>query len=216
MIGVGILATRIENKKLSKSSREWMKEHIDDHYVQKAQKDGYRARAAYKLLEINEKANLITKGMTVVDLGSAPGSWSQVASQLVGENGVLIASDILAMDALADVTFIQGDFREAEVFDNIMAEVGNRQVDVVLSDMAPNTAGNSAIDQPRMMYLCELAVDFALATLPEGGALIMKVFQGEGSQELRKQMQPKFSKIRSIKPAASRPRSKEMFWIAIK
>ena len=193
-----------------------MKEHIDDHYVQKAQKDGYRARAAYKLLEINEKTNLIKKGMTIVDLGSAPGSWSQIASELVGDKGILIASDILPMDALPDVTFIQGDFRETDVFDTIMAEVGERQVDVVLSDMAPNTSGNSAIDQPRMMYLCELAVDFALTTLPEGGALIMKVFQGEGTQELRKQMQQDFSKIRSIKPGASRPRSKEMFWIAIK
>ena len=210
------MATRIENKKLSKSSSAWMKEHIDDHYVQKAQKDGYHARAAYKLLEINEKTNLIKKGMTVVDLGSAPGSWSQVAGQLVGDDGILIASDILPMDALPNVTFIQGDFREAEVFDAIMAEVGDRQVDVVLSDMAPNTAGNSAIDQPRMMYLCELAVDFALSTLPKGGALIMKVFQGEGTQELRKQMQQDFSKIRSIKPSASRPRSKEMFWVAIK
>lgn len=210
------MATRIENKKLSKSSSAWMKEHIDDHYVQKAQRDGYRARAAYKLLEINEKTSLIKKGMTVVDLGSAPGSWSQVAGQLVGDNGILIASDILPMDTLPDVTFIQGDFREASVFDSIMAEVGDRQVDVVLSDMAPNTAGNSAIDQPRMMYLCELAVDFALTTLPKGGALIMKVFQGEGTQELRKQMQLDFSKIRSIKPGASRPRSKEMFWIAIK
>ena len=210
------MATRIENKKLSKRSRALMKEHIDDHYVQKAQKEGFRARAAYKLLEINDKTNLIKKGMTVVDLGSAPGSWSQVAGQLVGEEGILIASDILPMDNLPDVTFIQGDFREAEAFDAIMAEVGDRQVDVVLSDMAPNTAGNSAIDQPRMMYLCELAVDFALSTLPEGGALIMKVFQGEGTQELRKQMQQDFSKIRSIKPGASRPRSKEMFWIAIK
>ena len=210
------MVTRIENKKLSKSSSAWMQEHIDDPYVKKAQKDGYRASAAYKLLEINEKTNLIKKGMTVVDLGSAPGSWSQVAGKLVGEKGVLIASDILPMDTLPDVTFIQGDFREADVFERIMAEVGNRQVDVVLSDMAPNTAGNSAIDQPRMMYLCELAVDFALATLPEGGALIMKVFQGEGTQELREQMQADFSKIRSIKPGASRPRSKEMFWIAIK
>ncbi|HAV48340.1 MAG TPA: 23S rRNA methyltransferase [Psychrobacter sp.] len=210
------MVTRIENKKLSKSSSAWMQEHIDDPYVKKAQKDGYRARAAYKLLEINEKTNLIKKGMTVVDLGSAPGSWSQVAGKLVGEKGVLIASDILPMDTLPDVTFIQGDFREADVFERIMAEVGNRQVDVVLSDMAPNTAGNSAIDQPRMMYLCELAVDFALATIPQGGALIMKVFQGEGTQELRKQMQADFSKIRSIKPGASRPRSKEMFWIAIK
>ncbi len=210
------MATRIDNKKLTKSSRAWIKEHIDDHYVQKAQKDGYRARAAYKLLEINEKTNLITKGATVVDLGSAPGSWSQVASKLVGEKGTLIASDILAMDALADVTFIQGDFREAEVFDSIMRKVGNKQVNVVLSDMAPNTAGNSAVDQPRMIYLCELAVEFALATLPSGGALIMKVFEGVGMQELRQQMQKDFSKVRSIKPAASRARSKEIFWIAIK
>ncbi|WP_435979087.1 RlmE family RNA methyltransferase [Psychrobacter sp. DM4] len=210
------MATRIENKTLSKSSRAWMKEHLDDHYVQKAQKEGYRARAAYKLIEINDKTNLIKKGMTVVDLGCAPGSWSQVASQLVGEKGTLIASDILPMDALPDVTFIQGDFREAEIFDKIMSEVGEYQVDVVLSDMAPNTAGNSAVDQPRMMYLCELAVDFALSTLPDGGALIMKVFQGAGTQELRQQMQNDFSKVRSIKPAASRARSKEMFWIAIK
>ncbi|WP_352337094.1 RlmE family RNA methyltransferase [Psychrobacter sp. 16-MNA-CIBAN-0192] len=210
------MATRIKNKSLSKSSSAWMKEHLDDFYVKQAQKEGYRARAAYKLLEINEKTKLITKGMTVVDLGSAPGSWSQVAGTLVGETGILIASDILPMDRLENVTFIQGDFREADVFDSIMAEVGDRQVDVVLSDMAPNTSGNSAVDQPRMMYLCELAVDFALATLPVGGALIMKMFQGAGEQELRKQMQEKFSKIRSIKPDASRARSKEIFWIAIK
>ena len=210
------MATRIKNKKLSKSSRAWMKEHIDDFYVQKAQKEGYRARAAYKLLEINEKTGLIKKGMTVVDLGSAPGSWSQVAGQLVGDAGTLIASDILPMDTLENVTFIQGDFREEAVFNQIMNEVGGRAVDVVLSDMAPNTSGMAAVDQPRMMYLCELAVDFALKVLPEGGALIMKAFQGEGSQELRAQMQKQFSKIKSIKPAASRPRSKEMFWVAIK
>lgn len=210
------MATRIENKKLTKSSRAWIKEHIDDHYVQRAQREGYRARAAFKLIEINEKANLIRAGMTVVDLGSAPGSWSQVAGRIVGDHGVLIASDILAMDTLENVSFIQGDFREAEVFDKIMSEVGDRQVDVVLSDMAPNTAGNSAIDQPRVIHLCELAIDFALVTLPEGGALVMKIFQGEGSQELYKQMQSKFAKVRSIKPAASRARSKEMFWIATK
>lgn len=210
------MATRIKNKKLSKSSRAWMKEHIDDFYVQKAQKEGYRARAAYKLLEINEKTGLIKKGMTVVDLGSAPGSWSQVAGQLVGDAGTLIASDILPMDTLENVIFIQGDFREEAVFNQIMNEVGGRAVDVVLSDMAPNTSGMAAVDQPRMMYLCELAVDFALKVLPVEGALIMKVFQGEGSQELRAQMQKQFSKIKSIKPAASRPRSKEMFWVAIK
>lgn len=210
------MATRITNKKFSKSSKAWMKEHIDDYYVQKAQKDGYRARAAYKLLEINEKTGLIKKGMTVVDLGSTPGSWSQVAGQLVGDDGILIASDILPMDTLENVTFIQGDFREEEIFNKIMDEIGGRRVDVVLSDMAPNTSGMSAVDMPRMMYLCELAVDFALNVLPDGGALIMKVFQGEGSPKLRADMQKKFSKIKSIKPKASRPRSKEMFWVAIK
>lgn len=193
-----------------------MKEHLDDHYVQQAHKDGYRARAAYKLLEINDKTKLIKKGMTVVDLGSAPGSWSQVAGKLVGDTGILIASDILPMDTLENVTFIQGDFREQSVFDQIIATLDGRKVDVVLSDMAPNTSGHVAVDQPRMMYLCELAVDFALAVLPKGGALIMKVFEGVGSQELRKQMQSQFSKIRSIKPAASRARSKEIFWIAIR
>lgn len=211
-----VMATRITNKKLSKSSRAWMQEHLDDHYVKLAQKDGYRARAAYKLLEINDKLKLIQPGMTVVDLGAAPGSWSQVAARLVGDNGTLIASDILPMDYLDNVTFIQGDFREQAVFDNIMAAVAGRPVDVVLSDMAPNTSGFAAVDQPRMMYLCELAVDFALQTLTEGGALIMKVFQGEGSDELRKAMQGQFSKLRSIKPAASRARSKEMYWVATK
>lgn len=210
------MATRITNKKLSKSSRAWMKEHIDDHYVKLAQRDGYRARAAYKLLEINEKLGLIKKGMTVVDLGSAPGSWSQVAGKLVGDNGKLIASDILPMDTLENVTFIQGDFREQEVFDKIMAEVAGKKVEVVLSDMAPNTSGFAAVDQPRMIYLCELAMDFAEQVLEEGGTLVIKVFQGEGSDELRKLMQQKFAKVRSIKPAASRARSKEMYWIATK
>lgn len=210
------MATRITNKKLSKSSRAWMKEHIDDHYVKLAQRDGYRARAAYKLLEINEKLGLIKKGMTVVDLGSAPGSWSQVAGKLVGDNGKLIASDILPMDTLENVTFIQGDFREQEVFDKIMAAVADKKVEVVLSDMAPNTSGFTAVDQPRMIYLCELAMDFAEQVLEEGGTLVIKVFQGEGSDELRKQMQQKFSKVRSIKPAASRARSKEMYWVATK
>ena len=134
----------------------------------------------------------------------------------LGGKARIVTMDLLPMPSIPEMAFIQGDFREAVVFDSIMAEVGDRSVDVVLSDMAPNTAGNSAIDQPRMIYLCELAVDFALATLPEGGALIMKVFQGSGTQELRKKMQIDFSKVRTIKPDASRPRSKEVFWIAIK
>lgn len=208
------MATRITNKKLSKSSRAWMKEHLDDHYVKLAQRDGYRARATYKLLEINDKLQLIKKGMTVVDLGSAPGSWSQVAGKLVGDSGKLIASDILPMDTLENVTFIQGDFREQAIFDKIMAEAADKKVDVVLSDMAPNTSGFASVDQPRMIYLCELAVDFASQVLNEGGSLIIKVFQGEGSDELRKQMQQTFNKVRSIKPKASRARSKEMYWVA--
>lgn len=191
-----------------------MKEHLDDHYVKLAQRDGYRARAAYKLLEINDKLQLIKKGMTVVDLGSAPGSWSQVAGKLVGDSGKLIASDILPMDTLENVTFIQGDFREQAIFDKIMAEAADKKVDVVLSDMAPNTSGFASVDQPRMIYLCELAVDFASQVLNEGGSLIIKVFQGEGSDELRKQMQQTFNKVRSIKPKASRARSKEMYWVA--
>ncbi|WP_040625092.1 RlmE family RNA methyltransferase [Moraxella macacae] len=208
------MATRITNKKLSKSSRAWIKEHLDDHYVKLAHRDGYRARAAYKLLEINDKLQLIKKGMTVVDLGSAPGSWSQVAGKIVGESGKLIASDILPMDTLENVTFIQGDFRKQEIFDKIMTEVAGKKVNIVLSDMAPNTSGFAAVDQPRMIYLCELAVDFASQVLDEGGSLIVKVFQGEGSDALRKQMQQTFRKVRSIKPAASRARSKEMYWVA--
>ena len=210
------MATKIKNKTLSKSSKAWIKEHVDDHYVKLAQEQGYRARAAFKLLEINDKQNLIKNGMTVVDLGSAPGSWSQVAGRLVGSEGQVIASDILPMDALPDVTFVQGDFREQDVFDKLMALVGDRQVDVVLSDMAPNTSGHKAVDQPRMIHLCELAVDFALTVLPAAGTLVMKVFQGAGTDELRRQMQSDFAQVKSIKPKSSRARSKEMFWVAVR
>lgn len=208
------MATRITNKKLSKSSKAWMQEHLDDHFVQKAQKEGYRARAAYKLLEINEKYQIIQKGMSVVDLGAAPGSWSQVAADLVGEQGMVIASDILAMDKLADVTFIQGDFREQVVLDELNRLLNGRKLDVVICDMAPNTTGHNSVDQARMMYLCELAYDFALQTLKPDGVFLMKVFQGEGIDAFRKQVQAHFQKLRSVKPAASRARSKEMYWLA--
>lgn len=209
-----IMATRIKNKKLSKSSKAWMQEHLDDHFVQKAHKDGYRARAAYKLLEINDKYSIITKGMTVVDLGAAPGSWSQIAATLVGETGMVIASDILPMDKLADVTFIQGDFREDEALNQIMDALNGRPVDVVICDMAPNTTGHNSVDQARMMYLCELAYHFALETLKPDGTFLMKVFQGEGIDVFRKTVQASFVKIKSVKPAASRARSKEMYWLA--
>lgn len=191
-----------------------MQEHLDDHFVQKAQKDGYRARAAYKLLEVNDKYNIIKKGMSVVDLGAAPGSWSQIAAELVGETGLVIASDILPMDKLPDVTFIQGDFREDEVLAQLENTLNGKQIDVVICDMAPNTSGHNAVDQARMMYLCELAYDFAINHLKKEGVFLMKVFQGEGIDQFRQQVQQGFVKLRSVKPAASRARSKEMYWLA--
>lgn len=178
-----------------------------------AQKEGYRSRAAYKILEIHEKTGILQKNALVVDLGAAPGGWSQVAAKSCAR---VVASDILPMDHLENVEFIQGDFREEAVFNAIMDALGGQKVDVVLSDMAPNTSGFAAVDQPRMMYLCELAVDFALASLKDGGALVMKVFEGQGTSELRAATQKQFSKVKSLKPAASRPRSKEIYWILIK
>lgn len=207
------MATRITNQKLSKSSRAWMREHLDDPFVKQAHKDGYRARAAYKLLEIQEKYKVIKSGMTVVDLGAAPGSWSQIASKLVGDKGLVIASDILPMDALPDVTFLQGDFREQAVFDELLDILDGRQVDVVISDMAPNTSGNRAVDQPRQIYLCELALDFADKVLHKNGQFIVKVFQGDGFDEFRKQMLEHFDVLKTAKPQASRARSKEVFLI---
>lgn len=207
------MATRITNQKLSKSSRAWMREHLDDPFVKQAHKDGYRARAAYKLLEIQEKYKVIKSGMTVVDLGAAPGSWSQIASKLVGDKGLVIASDILPMDALPDVTFLQGDFREQAVFDELLEILDGRQVDVVISDMAPNTSGNRAVDQPRQIYLCELALDFADKVLHKNGQFIVKVFQGDGFDEFRKQMLEHFDVLKTAKPQASRARSKEVFLI---
>ncbi|XID75464.1 23S rRNA (uridine(2552)-2'-O)-methyltransferase RlmE [Alkanindiges sp. WGS2144] len=205
------MAIRITNNKLSKSSRAWMREHLDDPFVKRAHKDGYRARAAYKLLEIQEKYNIIKPGMTVVDLGAAPGSWSQVAGKLVGSKGLVIASDILPMDALPDVTFLQGDFREQEVFDELLKILNGRQVDVVISDMAPNTSGNTSVDQPRMIYLCELALDFATRVLGVKGQFLVKVFQGEGFDEYRKSVVDTFDVLKTSKPAASRARSKEVY-----
>lgn len=207
------MATRITNQKLSKSSRAWMREHLDDPFVKQAHKDGYRARAAYKLLEIQEKYKIIKPGMTVVDLGAAPGSWSQIAGKLVGDNGLVIASDILPMDALPDVTFLQGDFREQAVFDELLHILDGRQVDVVISDMAPNTSGNRAVDQPRQIYLCELALDFAEKVLHKKGQFVVKVFQGDGFDEFRKQVLNSFDVLKTAKPAASRARSKEVFLI---
>ncbi len=207
------MSVRIHNNKLSKSSKDWMREHLEDSYVQKAQKDGYRSRAAYKLLEVNQKDKLFKAGMTVVDLGSAPGSWSQIAAQLVGTNGMVLASDILPMDALPNVHFIQGDFREDDVFNKLLDTLNGRPVDLVISDMAPNIGGNAS-DQPRAMYLCELALYFALRVLKPNGQFLVKVFQGEGYEEYRKTIMDNFTVLKSRKPDASRARSREVYLLA--
>ena len=208
------MATRITNQKLSKSSRDWMREHLDDPFVKKAQKEGYRARAAYKLLEIQEKYKMIKPGMTVVDLGAAPGSWSQIAGKLVGDKGLVIASDILEMDALPDVTFLQGDFREEAVLNALLGRVGEQKVDVILSDMAPNMSGTPAVDQPRSMYLVELALDMCKQVLAAKGSFIVKVFQGAGFEEYLKEVRSLFSVVKIRKPDSSRSRSREVYIVA--
>ena len=195
----------------SKSSQRWLKEHFDDHWVTRARAEGYRSRASFKLLEIHEKDKLFRPGMTVLDLGAAPGGWSQVAGRLVGSRGTVVASDILAMDAIPDVTFVQGDFREQAVYEQIVAHLNGRKVDLVLSDMAPNMSGNKAVDLPRSMYLAELALDMALNVLEPRGAALVKAFHGEGFDQYRKALQGHFQRVVSRKPAASRPRSTEVY-----
>ena len=174
----------------------------------------YRSRACYKLLELQERDRLIKPGMTVLDLGSAPGGWSQVAVALVGHSGRVIASDILPMDTLAGVEFIEGDFTSDEVFRQILDAIGDTPVDLVISDMAPNMSGMSAVDQPRSIYLVELALDMALQVLAPGGAFVSKVFQGEGFDELFRGARDSFAKVLTRKPKASRPRSREVYLVA--
>jgi len=199
--------------KRSSSSGAWLKEHFDDQYVKRAQKEGYRSRACYKLLEIQEKDRLIKPGMCVVDLGSAPGGWSQVAAELVGHNGRVLASDILPMDTLAGVEFIQGDFTEQSVFDSLLAAIADQPVDLVISDMAPNMSGVKDVDQPRSMYLCELALDMAQQVLKPGGVFVAKVFQGEGFDALLAEMRKSFGTVVSRKPDSSRARSREIYQV---
>ncbi|MEH6567554.1 MAG: 23S rRNA (uridine(2552)-2'-O)-methyltransferase RlmE [Halioglobus sp.] len=200
--------------KKKSSSKAWLKEHRDDQYVQQAQRDGYRSRACYKLLEIQEKDKLFLPGMTVLDLGSAPGGWSQVAAELVGHDGRIVASDILSMDNLAGVEFIKGDFTEDAVFENILKALDGQLVDVVVSDMAPNMSGMNAVDQPRSMYLVELALDMARRILLPGGAFATKIFQGEGFDEIFHAAQDSFDKVLTRKPKSSRPRSREVYIVA--
>lgn len=198
----------------SKSSSRWLKEHFDDPFVKMAQKDGYRSRASYKLLEVQEKDRILRPGMTVIDLGSAPGGWSQVTSRVIGDKGTLIASDILPMAAIADVIFIEGDFTEERVFQQIMDAVGNNPVDLVISDMAPNMSGVRAADQAAAMYLCELALDLASKVLRPGGDFLIKVFHGEGFDAYLRDVRSRFEKVQMRKPASSRDRSREQYLLA--
>jgi 23S rRNA (uridine2552-2'-O)-methyltransferase len=195
----------------SKSSHNWLKEHFDDAYVKKAQKEGLRSRATFKLDEIDKKDKLIRPGMAVVDLGSAPGGWSDYALRKVGDKGTVVALDILDMTPLTGVHFIQGDFREDSVLDELNAVLNGQQIDLVLSDMAPNITGVDSIDQPSSMYLVELALDFALTNLSKQGCFLVKVFQGEGFDAYLKAMRAGFNKVVTRKPDASRARSREVY-----
>lgn len=191
-----------------------MEEHFNDHYVQKAQKMGLRSRAVFKLEEIQTKDKLMKPGMTVVDLGAAPGGWSQYAAKVVGDAGQVIACDILPMDALPGVAFLQGDFREEKVLEALLDRVGDEKVDVVLSDMAPNFSGNAAIDQPSSMYLVELALDMCREVLAPNGSFAVKVFMGEGYEAYLKEIRSMFKVVKTRKPDSSRDRSREVYIVA--
>ena len=198
----------------SKSSQKWLQEHNRDHYVKQAQQDGYRSRASYKLLEINQKDRLLYPGLAVIDLGAAPGSWSQVAAKLVGSKGKVIASDILNMDSIVDVNFILGDFTDPVVLQRILGSLEKGLVDLVISDMAPNMSGMKGIDQPKVMYLVELALDLATQVLKPGGNFVVKVFHGEGFDQFMFELKKRFKRVTVRKPDASRPRSREVYVVA--
>ena len=198
----------------SKSSQRWLKEHFSDPFVKKAQAEGLRSRAAYKLEELVERDRLLRPGMVVVDLGAAPGGWSQWVRQALGEGGRVIALDILEMPGLAGVEFLHGDFREDDVLSRLEATLYGQQVDLVLSDMAPNKSGVDAVDQPRAMHLAELAMDFADRHLRPGGAFLIKLFQGAEFDEYVRELRRRYAKVAIRKPAASRKRSPEVYALA--
>jgi 23S rRNA (uridine2552-2'-O)-methyltransferase len=198
----------------TKSSARWLNEHVNDPFVKQAQKDGYRSRSSYKLIQLNEKDRLIRPGMLVVDLGSAPGGWSQVAARLVGAKGRVLATDILPMEPLKNVDFIQGDFTEEAVLKQVLDWLGDNKPDVVLSDIAPNISGIDSADQASSMYLVELALDMARQVLKPKGDFVTKVFQGAGSEEYLKDLRTSFDKVLIRKPAASRSRSREVYMVA--
>ena len=200
----------------SKSSKKWLEERARDKYVKKSKEAGFRSRASFKLLEIQEKDRFIQPGMIVVDLGSAPGGWSQAAKILVGDKGSVLATDILPMAPISGVKFIQGDFTEDAVFEDLIERVGGEYVDLVISDMAPNITGIRAIDQPGSMHLAELALDFARSILREGAYFLVKVFEGEGIGEFKQVLASEFEKVKVRKPKASRSRSREVYLLAEK
>lgn len=202
--------------KRTRTSKGWMQEHVNDEFVKRAQRDGYRARAAYKLIEIDDKDHLIKPGMTIVDLGSTPGSWSQVAVQRIKGQGKVIALDILEMQGIGGVDFIQGDFREQEVLDQLEASLEGKLVDLVIADMAPNISGISSVDQANAAYLTELALDFSLKWLKPGGNFLVKVFVGSGFDEIVRNMRQGFEKVATRKPKASRDRSSEVYLLGLK
>ena len=198
----------------SKQSKKWLKEHFDDAYVKQAQGAGYRSRAVFKLKEIDERDRLLHHGMNVVDLGAAPGGWCQYVRERLGPDDQILALDILEMEPIAGVSFIHGDFTEPAVLDQLLAALDGRQIDLVLSDMAPNITGMKVVDQPRAMYLDELALDFCQRALVQGGAFLVKMFQGEGSDAYIKELRQQFGQVVIRKPKASRPRSREVYVLA--
>ena len=204
----------MSKNKRTPSSTRWLKEHFDDKYVQKAQKLGLRSRAVFKIDEIQLKDKLIKPGMTVVDLGAAPGGWSQFCVEQVGDKGRVIACDILPMDPIAGVDFLQGDIREESVLAALLERVGDAKVDVVLSDMAPNMSGTPAVDQPRSIYLIELALDMCRQVLAPNGSFVVKLFQGVGSEEYLKAVRELFKVVKVRKPDSSRARSREVYIVA--
>ena len=201
--------------KVTRTSKAWMQEHLNDEFVKRAQKEGYRARAAYKLIEIDDKDKLIKPGMTIVDLGSTPGSWSQVVVQRLKGQGKVIALDILDMTSIAGVTFIQGDFREEAVLKQLQAAINNKPVDLVIADMAPNISGVKDVDQAGAAYLTELALEFSQDWLKPNGNFLVKVFIGAGFDDIVKTMRLHFDKVVTRKPKASRDRSSEVYLLGI-
>lgn len=199
--------------KRSRTSKAWMREHVTDPYVQMANREGYRSRAVYKLMELDERDHLLKPGMTVVDLGAAPGSWTQVAARKITSSGLLIAFDILPMDPVHGAVFIQGDFREDAALAQLEAALQGRPVDLVISDMAPNISGIGIADQARSMHLAELALEFSRQHLKPGGSFLVKIFQGEGFDDFVREMRVHFSQVLVRKPKASRDRSTEVYML---